>query len=117
MNEALPVGESVTRSEIPAAFGRTLYGRTSREDLAQYEPRALAALAEAAWRHLIEPREPGRHSLRLIDPEGDRQLAGVTIIQVVNDDMPFLLDFDVGRTFRPGPRPASRRSSDLQGRA
>ena len=52
----------------------------------------MAALAEAAWRHLIEPREPGRHSLRLIDPEGDRQLAGVTIIQVVNDDMPFLLN-------------------------
>ena len=121
MNEAPPIGDSSSRPEIPAAFDKILYGRTAREDLAQYGPGAVAFLTEAAWRHLTAPRQPGRHSLRLIEPQGDRQLAGVTIIQVVNDDMPFLLDStlaelsDQGLDLRLVAHPIFRIARDAEG--
>jgi glutamate dehydrogenase len=92
MNDAPSSSEGPGHLQVPPAFGVALFGRTSREDLARYEPRVLAALAEAAWEHLNEPREPGRHSLRLLELQDDPQLAAITIIEVVNDDMPFLLD-------------------------
>ena len=92
MNETPSPVDDAELSAVPPAFGVALFGRTSREDLARYEPRALAAFAESAWAHLNAPRRPGTHALRLVEPPADLQLADVTILEVVNDDMPFLLD-------------------------
>ncbi|HWG06701.1 MAG TPA: NAD-glutamate dehydrogenase [Beijerinckiaceae bacterium] len=91
MNETPPPADGI-ESAVPAAFGLALFGRTSREDLTRYAPRTLVALAESAWDHLRAPRPPGRHVLRVIEAEDDAELGGVTIFEIVNDDMPFLLD-------------------------
>ncbi|MDB5651091.1 MAG: NAD-glutamate dehydrogenase, partial [Hyphomicrobiales bacterium] len=82
---------STKTGETPAGFASALFGQSAREDLAHYTPHALATLAAAAWQHLAEPRPPGQPSLRISDPEA-ADLAGITLIEVVNDDMPFLLD-------------------------
>ncbi|MDB5594330.1 MAG: NAD-glutamate dehydrogenase [Hyphomicrobiales bacterium] len=82
---------STGTGDTPAGFASALFGESAREDLAQYSPHALATLAAAAWQHLAEPRQPGQVSLRIIDPDA-ADLATVTVLEVVNDDMPFLLD-------------------------
>ncbi|HEY0291700.1 MAG TPA: NAD-glutamate dehydrogenase [Hansschlegelia sp.] len=74
----------------PAAFVEALFARTSSEDLAPFSAAALAALAQGAWRHLGR-RAAGRHDIRLSDH--DFGGAGeITVLEIVNDDMAFLLD-------------------------
>ncbi|GBD49220.1 NAD-glutamate dehydrogenase [Methylopila sp. Yamaguchi] len=74
----------------PAAFVEALFSRTALDDLEALEPGAIATLAADAWRHLAR-RAPGKADIRLTDPElGGR--AETTVIEIVNDDMPFLLD-------------------------
>ena len=80
--------------EVPANFVGLLFGRAALEDLLRYGPRELAALAEAAWATLRR-RAPGAPHLRLdnpVDGEGAPRLGTVTVLELVNDDMPFLLD-------------------------
>lgn len=70
-----------------AAFAEALYARAAAEDLAGYDSGVLVAEAEAALARLAV-RLPGQHRVAIIDaPERDE-----TIIEVVNDDMPFLVD-------------------------
>ena len=74
----------------PAGFADAMFGHASAEDLAPFTPDALARLAGAAWEHLGR-RRPRAHDLRLTDDD----LPGVgeiTALEIVNDDMPFLLD-------------------------
>jgi len=54
----------------------------------------LAELARQAYAHLATPRREGECDIRVFDPEdpSDPSLTNVSIIEVVNDDMPFLLD-------------------------
>lgn len=74
----------------PDAFVEALFGRTAAADLAPYPAENLAALARAAWAHLAS-RTPGGHDIRLTDHDfggaGD-----ITVLEIVNDDMAFLLD-------------------------
>ncbi|MDB5510054.1 MAG: NAD-glutamate dehydrogenase, partial [Hyphomicrobiales bacterium] len=74
-----------------AGFASALFGQSAREDLQRYNVHGLAQLAAAAWRHLSAPRYDDEPSLVIFDPE-DPSLSDVTVIEVVNDDMPFLLD-------------------------
>ena len=55
-------------------------------DIASYSDQDLADLAKAGFEFLKE-RRPGRPSIRLVPGIGD-----VTILEIVNDDMPFLVD-------------------------
>ena len=74
-------------------FLDVLFGASALEDLAQYKPESLKTLARDALARLSAPRRPGRAEIRLIDPvSDDPALSAVTIVEVVNDDMPFLLD-------------------------
>jgi glutamate dehydrogenase len=78
----------------PPGFERSLFGRVSPADLDQYPPAAVTAFAAEAWAHLCERHEAGRESIRLIDRDvmcQGRQ-RDLTILQIVNDNMPFLLD-------------------------
>ncbi|GJD29164.1 NAD-specific glutamate dehydrogenase [Methylobacterium adhaesivum] len=78
----------------PGGFVRDLFGRTSPEDLAPYTPEAIADLALAARRHLAAPRIPGTPcDLRLSDLTVDRdgRPRELTVVEVVNDNRPFLL--------------------------
>jgi glutamate dehydrogenase len=80
--------------DMPESFTAQLFARAAPEDLTRYEPRELAALAEEAWAFLKE-RKPGTPKVRLESrpgPIGAEHIKTVSIVEIVNDDMPFLLD-------------------------
>src|SRR6201982_1998302 len=80
--------------DMPESFTAQLFARAAPEDLTRYEPRELAALAEEAWAFLKE-RKPGAAKVRFESrpgPIGAEHIRTVSIIEIVNDDMPFLLD-------------------------
>src|SRR5437868_10782753 len=81
-------------AEAPAGFREILFGRADPEDLARYTTDDLDRLAAGAYAHLAEPRVAGRADVRLIDHSiaGDPAPREFTVLEVVNDDMPFLLD-------------------------
>ncbi len=91
--EAVAVLEAGHRA-IPPTFVRDLYGRVPPEDLAAYSPQALAELAAEAYEHLKAPRIGGGEDVRLLDLEIEREgrRRDVTVLEVINDNMPFLLD-------------------------
>src|SRR5262245_9575796 len=81
---------------VPSDFVAGLFGRAAPEDLVRYDGRDLAALAESAWTFLAE-RTPGQPKLRVQTRTGASELLGqVSVVEIVNDDMPFLLDSVMG---------------------
>ena len=74
-----------------------LYARAVPEDVLSYSTADLADLAERAFDFLAE-RTPGTPKIRCetvaLKASGERK--AVTIIEIVNDDMPFLLDSVMG---------------------
>jgi glutamate dehydrogenase len=90
-----------------ADFARILFRRVPADDLAPYSPEVLAELAGAARDHLSAARAPGTGSIRLTDRDDD--LGGarreLTILEAVNDDMPFLLDSTLADLVERGLEP------------
>ena len=82
------------RGEVPASFIEQLYGRVVPEDVARYGPDDLATLAARAYDFMAE-RKPGTPKIRCetikLEHSADRNL--VTVVEIVNDDMPFLVDW------------------------
>ena len=82
---------------VPASFPAQIYGRTVPEDLLRYGAGDLATLAARAYA-LFEDRASGRPKIRCavvtLTESGDRKATGV--VEIVNDDMPFLLDSVMG---------------------
>jgi glutamate dehydrogenase len=79
---------------IPKTFLVQFFGRTAADDLVRYKAEQLAQLAQAAWA-FIGTRRPGAPKIRFADlPAGDGGDGGkaVCVIEIVNDDMPFLVD-------------------------
>jgi glutamate dehydrogenase len=89
------------RGDVPQGFVRLLFGRAALEDLLRCDARDLAALAENAWQ-LLQQRKPGAPLIRLSSPAGGGRLAGISVLEVVNDDMPFLLDSVLGELTEQG---------------
>ena len=94
-------------SAMPADFPKLLYGRTVAEDLVALPPDLLAHAADAAYAHLTSKRKPGEPNLRFRDEavkeEGrERQ---ITILEVVNDNKPFLLDSTLAELAEQGYEP------------
>jgi glutamate dehydrogenase len=90
--------------DIPHSFAPLLFAGVSPEDLVRYEARELADLAEAAWLYLQE-RRPGVPKVRIESrggPIGAERIKSVSIIEIVNDDMPFLLDSIMGELTERG---------------
>jgi glutamate dehydrogenase len=85
------------RAEIPAGFIEQLYGRVVPEDVARYGADDLATLAERAYDFMAE-RKPGTPKIRCetlkLEHSADRN--SVTVVEIVNDDMPFLVDSVMG---------------------
>ncbi|MBH0237257.1 NAD-glutamate dehydrogenase [Methylobrevis albus] len=81
-----------------ADFAARLYARAAAEDIVHYAATDLARLAQAAFARLGAHR-PGTHTITIEDidvaGEGPRG-RGLTLLEVVNDDMPFLVDSIVG---------------------
>ena len=91
------------RGEMPPGFVQLLFGRTAPEDLAGFEPRELAALAREAWAFFVN-RKPGEAKIRFEAPplESGTNLKTVSVIEVINDDMPFLVDSVMGELTERG---------------
>ncbi|HEY6834021.1 MAG TPA: NAD-glutamate dehydrogenase, partial [Pseudolabrys sp.] len=83
--------------DIPPAFVVQLFGRVVPEDVAQLGPADLAMLAARAWEALRE-RAPGAPKISCetvaLQDSGPRKAA--TVVEIVNDDMPFLVDSVMG---------------------
>jgi glutamate dehydrogenase len=96
-----------SRRLTPPGMVSCLFGRAPVEDLAQYTPDALASLATSAHEHLMAPRRPGHWDIRLLDFEmvTDEHRREYTVVQVVNDDMPFLLDSTLSELTEQGYEP------------
>ncbi|HXZ21538.1 MAG TPA: NAD-glutamate dehydrogenase [Pseudolabrys sp.] len=85
------------RADIPRIFIAQLYGRAVPEDLLQYGVDDLAALGARAY-DFIADRSPGAPKIRcetlLLAASGERR--SVSVVEIVNDDMPFLVDSVMG---------------------
>ncbi len=78
---------------VPEGFAALLFGRAAPEDLVDYDSRELAAMARDAWAFLAA-RKPGSPKIRFESPQASAgaHLKSVSVIEIVNDDMPFLVD-------------------------
>ena len=83
---------------IPADFLDKFFGRAAPDDLERYRPEQLAALAVQSWA-TFAARRPGTPKVRLATAA---MTPGVTALDVVNDDMPFLVDSVVGELTERG---------------
>ncbi len=89
---------------LRADFAERLFGRALAEDLAPFGAADLAAIADDAFAHLTV-RPAGRHRLRVFDQAfgaGARTPAEVTVVEVDNDDMPFLFVSVLGQLTEMG---------------
>ncbi|MGZ5814502.1 MAG: NAD-glutamate dehydrogenase, partial [Xanthobacteraceae bacterium] len=80
--------------EIPADFVAEIFAHAVPEDLLHYDPRQLAELAADAW-SLLAVRKPGVPNIRLdtVGPgEVRERRRNESVLEIVNDDMPFLVD-------------------------
>jgi glutamate dehydrogenase len=80
------------RSDIPRDFLAALYGYAAPEDLARYRAEELAAIAEQSW-SLLATRKSGTPNIRF---EPAALTPRVAVLEIVNDDMPFLVDSVLG---------------------
>jgi glutamate dehydrogenase len=95
-----------TEESVPADYVADLFGRADPEDLVAYDARDLASLAAQSYA-AFATRPPGQSAIRLFDPEptsAASQLASVTVIEVVNENMPFLVDSVLGVLSEQGLR-------------
>jgi glutamate dehydrogenase len=75
------------------AFVRQYYHWVSPEDLAGRSTDELYCVAASHWR-LAQEREPGAAKVRVYnpDPDTDGYRSSRTVVEIVSDDMPFLVD-------------------------
>ncbi|MDR3422342.1 MAG: NAD-glutamate dehydrogenase [Xanthobacteraceae bacterium] len=74
--------------DLSPDFLTELYGNTAPEDIEHYRPEELAAIGEQAWSFLLE-REPGAPKIGFAPA---RLTPSVSVLDILNDDMPFLVD-------------------------
>ncbi|MBN8940669.1 MAG: NAD-glutamate dehydrogenase [Rhizobiales bacterium] len=87
-----------TLGDIPESYVADLFGRAAPEDLIAYDARDLASLAAASYAALSN-RSTGQSAIRLDDPVAPSpgsQAGMITVVEVVNDNMPFLVDSVMG---------------------
>ncbi|MBV8650051.1 MAG: NAD-glutamate dehydrogenase, partial [Alphaproteobacteria bacterium] len=72
---------------------RQFYAHVPPEDVLSREPADLYGAATSLWAFAQE-REPGRAKVRVLNPRSAEQgwNSARTIVEIVNDDMPFLVD-------------------------
>jgi glutamate dehydrogenase len=82
-----------TRQEDAAAFAHAFYQRMGEDELPLHTPEGWAALAND-FLEFARNRKPGTPSIRLFNPSMAQHGWDTphTVMQIVNDDMPFLVD-------------------------
>jgi len=91
------VALTTRRGGIPASFVAQIFARAVPEDVVRYGADDLATLAEGAY-DFIRERQPGASKVRCetVDLAASGPLKAISVIEVVNDDMPFLVDSVMG---------------------
>jgi glutamate dehydrogenase len=84
------------RPDIPGSFLAQLFGQAAPDDLQRYGPDELAALAEQSW-SVLAKRSAGVSKIDFAPAA-----RGGSVLEIVNDDMPFLVDSVVGEISRRG---------------
>ena len=84
--------------DVPLDFVAVLFGHAVPEDFARYRPEELAGIAEQSWA-LLQERKSGAPKIRF---EPTAAKPGVAVLEIINDDMPFLLDSIVGEISEHG---------------
>nr|WP_246109195.1 NAD-glutamate dehydrogenase domain-containing protein [Vulcaniibacterium gelatinicum] len=79
------------RLDEARTFVQAFYKRMSEDEFPQHSAEGWAALA-ADMLEFARLRKPGTANVRLFNPQGLRWESPHTVLQVVNDDMPFLVD-------------------------
>ncbi|HUK60937.1 MAG TPA: NAD-glutamate dehydrogenase [Stellaceae bacterium] len=81
------------RAGMVQRFLKQFYGRVPPADVLERRPEDLYGAALSLWQ-FAQARLPGRAKLRVINPkiEVDGWRAPATVVEIVNDDMPFLVD-------------------------
>ena len=94
----------------PRAFAELLFGYSNIEDLDNYDAASLAVLAEQAWEH-VQRRTSGSADIRVINPTmpDGRE---ISVLEVLNDNMPFLYRLHHGGARRAGHRSHAGRPPD-----
>ena len=79
--------------EDASLFAKAFYHRLTDDELPLHTPEAWAALAND-FLDFARKRKPGTANVRLFNPSRETHgwESGHTVLQVVNDDMPFLVD-------------------------
>src|SRR5262249_38889626 len=91
------------RSGVPKAFVDALFSQAVPEDVVRYDARELATLAKSAWAFLAK-RKSGAPKIRFENPaEGvGERLRHISVLEIANDDMPFLVDSVLGELAERG---------------
>ncbi|HEX7184123.1 MAG TPA: NAD-glutamate dehydrogenase [Thermoanaerobaculia bacterium] len=80
------------RGEYIRSFVHQFYANIPPDGLVGESPENLAAAALSLW-ELAQQRAPGTPKVRVFHPRGERGWTSPhTILEIVNDDMPFLVD-------------------------
>ncbi len=89
LDDRLP-SEEASRTE---RFVRQYYGEVTPEDLAGFSDDTRYGEAMAIWR-FAQRREPGKAKIRVYNPRPEKHgwHSTHTIVEIINDDMPFLVD-------------------------
>jgi glutamate dehydrogenase len=93
VGELLDPARRATAKRFIAEF----YSHVPPADVAERTPRDLSGAALSLWR-FAERRRPGQAKVRVYDPDpiADGWSSPHTIVEIVNDDMPFLVDSVTG---------------------
>src|SRR5262249_45526307 len=83
------------RPEVPADFVAALFSYAEPEDLLRYDPRQVAELAADAWSFMAE-RPSGVPKVRLTAPGATPGRPRDSVLEILNDAMPFLVDSVLG---------------------
>src|SRR6266568_4821784 len=96
LEEVLKLVRAKVAPELRAAlesFVQSYFGQVDPEELAERTPADLYGAALSHW-NFARKREPGRVRIRVFNPtiEEHGWQSTHTVIEIVNDDMPFLVD-------------------------
>jgi glutamate dehydrogenase len=82
-----------SRAVMVQRFLAQFYDHVSATDLADRAPEDIYGAALSLWQ-FAQAREPGKAKLRVFNPRADEHgwTARHTVVEIVNDDMPFLVD-------------------------
>src|SRR5215470_5071253 len=80
-------------ASVPSDFITQVFAGAVPEDLVHYQACEIAEIAEGTWRFLGE-RQPQTPKIRVGTPRSasGHRLNDVSIVEILNDDMPFLVD-------------------------